>query len=81
MNDLTSLKQEALAAINEVKDSKVLEELRIEYLSKKGKIQGLMAEMRNLPNEEKPKFGQLVNDLKSSVSLALDEKKKHYTYF
>lgn len=35
MNDLTSLKQEALAAINEVKDSKVLEELRIEYLSKK----------------------------------------------
>ena len=57
MNDLTSLKQEALAAINEVKDSKVLEELRIEYLSKKGKIQGLMSQMKYLSPEEKPKFG------------------------
>ena len=76
MLDLTKVKEEALKAIEECKDIKVLEELRIEYLSKKGKIQGLMAEMRNLPNEEKPKFGQLVNDLKSSVSLALDEKKK-----
>ena len=68
MLDLTKVKEEALKAIEECKDIKVLDELRIEYLSKKGKIQGLMAEMRNLPNEEKPKFGQLVNDLKSSVS-------------
>lgn len=76
MNDLTSLKQEALAAINEVKDSKVLEELRIEYLSKKGKIQGLMGQMKDLSPEEKPKFGQLVNDLKTSVISAIEEKKK-----
>ena len=76
MNDLTSLKQEALAAINEVKDSKVLEELRIEYLSKKGKIQGLMSQMKDLSPEEKPKFGQLVNDLKTSVTSAIEDKKK-----
>ena len=39
MSDLKNLKEEALKAINDVKDVKVLEELKLEYLSKKGKIQ------------------------------------------
>ncbi len=75
MLDLELLKNEALKAISEA-DSKSLEELRIEYLSKKGKIQGLMAQMRDLSAEEKPKFGQMVNDLKNAVSTAIDEKKE-----
>ncbi len=75
MLDLETLKNEALKAISEA-DSKTLEELRIEYLSKKGKVQSLMAQMRDLSAEEKPKFGQLVNDLKNSISTAMDEKKR-----
>ena len=75
MLDLETLKNEALKAISEA-DSKTLEELRIEYLSKKGKVQSLMVQMRDLSAEEKPKFGQLVNDLKNSISTAIDEKKR-----
>ncbi len=75
MIDLEALKKEALQAITDC-DGAGLEELRIEYLSKKGKIQSLMAQMRDLPAEEKPKFGQAVNDLKNAVSSAMDEKKK-----
>ncbi len=75
MLDLELLKNEALKAISEA-DTRSLEELRIEYLSKKGKIQGLMAQMRDLSSEEKPKFGQMVNDLKNAVSAAIDEKKE-----
>ena len=75
MLDLESLKNEALKAISEA-DSKSLEELRIEYLSKKGKVQSLMAQMRDLSPEEKPKFGQMVNDLKNSITAAMDEKKQ-----
>ena len=74
MLDLEKLKNEAISKIENA-DDKVLEELRIEYLSKKGKIQELMAQMRELPVEEKPKFGQLVNDLKQEVSKAIEEKK------
>ena len=54
MLDLEALKNEALNAVANA-DSKTLEDLRIEYLSKKGKIQSLMAQMRDLPAEEKPK--------------------------
>ena len=74
MLDLEALKNEALNAVANA-DSKTLEDLRIEYLSKKGKIQSLMAQMRDLPAEEKPKFGQMVNDLKNAVSAAMDAKK------
>ena len=75
MLDTEKLKNEALNAIKEA-DSTSLEQLRIEYLSKKGKVQSLMAKMKDLPNEEKPKFGQLVNDLKNSISEAIDQKKQ-----
>jgi len=74
MLDLENLKKEALAAIGAA-DEKTLEELRIEYLSKKGKVQALMAQMRDLSAEEKPKFGQMVNDLKKTISEAMDLKK------
>lgn len=75
MLDLESLKNEVLELVKSA-DSNKLEELRIEYLSKKGKIQGLMSQMRELPNEEKPLFGQKVNDLKAAVSEAIEEKKR-----
>ena len=75
MLDLEKLKNEALEKIKTA-DAKVLEELRIEYLSKKGTVQGLMSEMRNLSAEEKPAFGQKVNDLKNALSEALEAKKE-----
>ena len=74
MLDLEKLKEEALSLIEQADDKK-LEELRIEYLSKKGKIQELMSQMKELSVEEKPKFGQLVNNLKNEVSEAIEQKK------
>ena len=76
MIDLQKMKDEALKAISGATDDKSLEDLRIEYLSKKGKIQSLMQEMKNLSAEEKPKFGALVNELKTAVSTAMDSKKE-----
>ena len=75
MLDLQKLKQEALEAIEKA-DDKILEDLRIEYLSKKGKVQGLMAQMRELSAEEKPLFGQKVNDLKNAITEAIEAKKQ-----
>ena len=75
MQDLELLKSEALKAIEECSDVKVLEDLRIEYLSKKGKVQGLMALMRELSPEEKPAFGAKVNSLKEAITESIDNKK------
>lgn len=75
MLDIEKLKNEALSKINSAIDDKSLDELRIEYLSKKGTVQSLMQEMKNLTPEEKPKFGQLVNELKGALNDAMESKK------
>lgn len=43
------------------------EDVRIFYLGKKGKISSAMAFMRSLPNEDKPKLGAVVNEIKNDM--------------
>jgi len=50
-------------------------ELRAQYLGKKGPIQSLMLEMKDLPANEKPAFGQKVNSFKELASTLFDQKK------
>ena len=44
-----------------------VEQFRIEYLGKKGHITKLFADFRNVPNEEKKEYGQLLNQLKAEA--------------
>jgi phenylalanyl-tRNA synthetase alpha chain len=53
-----------------------LNELRSEYLGKKGPIQELMLQMKDLPKEEKPAFGQRVNELKNFANELFEAKRK-----
>lgn len=64
-NDLTS-----------VEDLKKLNDLKIKYMSKKGLVQELMQEMKNLSPEQKRDYGQQVNIIKTKISDILDQKQK-----
>ena len=44
-----------------------VEQFRIGYLGKKGHITKLFADFRNVPNEEKKEYGQLLNQLKTEA--------------
>ena len=72
--EISTVKQEALDKIASASSTQELQDIRIAYLGKKGSIQSLMAEMKNLPKEEKPVFGQQVNAVKQEVTVALSEK-------
>ncbi len=66
-NDLEELKDRLLADLKAVSDSfvsSVLENLKTKYLGKKGEIYGLMRGMGALPADQRPAFGQKVNDLR-----------------
>ena len=54
-------------------DEKELEALRIKYLSKKGLLNELMAEFRNVPAEQKREMGQRLNGLKMAITEKLAE--------
>lgn len=67
MQDLQQIRQEALAAIEQALSVTELKEVHNQFLSKKGKVSSLMSLMRDLSPEEKPVFGQQVNQLKSEI--------------
>jgi phenylalanyl-tRNA synthetase alpha chain len=48
-------------------NAEALEAFRIRYLGTKGIIKGLMEEMRNVPNERKRDYGQVMNNLKQEA--------------
>lgn len=54
-------------------DAKALEELRIKYLSKKGVINGLMGEFRDVAPESKREIGMKLNELKTTLQDKLNE--------
>ena len=54
-------------------DAKALEELRIKYLSKKGVINGLMGEFRDVAPESKREIGTKLNELKTALQDKLNE--------
>ena len=59
--------EQLIAEINglKVQSADELEALRLKYLSKKGAINDLMADFRNVPNEQKREIGQKLNELKN----------------
>ncbi|HQK41329.1 MAG TPA: phenylalanine--tRNA ligase subunit alpha, partial [Flavobacterium alvei] len=44
-----------------------LEAFRIKFLGSKGLLKDLFAEFKNVPNDQKKEFGQVINLLKSSA--------------
>ena len=75
IEELEQLTEKALSAINAADSSQLLEEVRVEYLGKKGQITQHMKSLGKLSPEERPKAGQLINQAKQQVQQALETKK------
>ncbi|MEM0915904.1 MAG: phenylalanine--tRNA ligase subunit alpha, partial [Planctomycetota bacterium] len=69
------LRDEATAALADVASAEALEHFRIAYLGAKGRLKSLMAEMKHVPKDAKPAFGQAANALKQDLTAAFDERK------
>ncbi len=68
---IIEIKKRALDKIKLVKDSKNLEDIRINYLGKKGELTSLLKMLGDLPKEERPKFGEKVNKAKDEIDDAI----------
>ncbi len=65
---------QAETAISEANDPTALDEVRVNFLGKKGQFTELMKGLGKLPKEEKPKAGQVINIAKQKVQKALNAK-------
>lgn len=72
LTELTLAAQQGIAA---TQDLTALEQLRVHYLGKKGVLTEQMKQLAQIPAEQRPQFGQAVNEAKNTVQQALDARR------
>ncbi|XLY86441.1 phenylalanine--tRNA ligase subunit alpha [Ectopseudomonas mendocina] len=75
MENLDALVSQALEAVQQSEDVNALEQLRVQYLGKKGELTALMQTLGKLSAEERPQAGALINTAKNQVQDALNARK------
>ena len=65
--------KEQLASLTDLSE---LENFRVQVLGKKGELTGILKSMGALSAEERPKMGQLANEVRTSIETMLSEKTK-----
>lgn len=72
---LDEIRAEAERVIAKAVDLNVLEEVRVKFLGRKGRITDVLRELGQLSTELRPVIGQAANEIKTAISSALDERK------
>ena len=75
MENLESLADAAKAAIAEAADGAALEQLRVDYLGKKGRVTGLLKGLGGLSAAERPAAGAAINAVKQQLQGLIAERK------
>ncbi len=65
----------AREALSRVETSEQLEQFRLDYLSRKGLVIGMLSEVGKLPPDQKKAGGQLANRIKTEITAAFDNLK------
>ena len=73
---VNAIKKEYEEKISGITSIKTLNDVRVEYLGKQGKITELSKMMKDVPNDQKKEFGMLVNEVRNFVTESLDEIKE-----
>jgi len=72
---LEQLKKEALEELSNIGNSQLVQDLRVKYLGKKGKLTEILRGMGKLSPEERPLIGQLANTIRETIEQKLEEVK------
>jgi phenylalanyl-tRNA synthetase alpha chain len=76
LEKLDTVEQEALEALEAVKDTEALQAWSSKYTGRKGEITRLLRNTGNLPKEERPAFGKRANEVKQRLEAAEAEREQ-----
>ncbi|NMA72390.1 MAG: phenylalanine--tRNA ligase subunit alpha [Firmicutes bacterium] len=74
--EVGSVQEEALEQVARAQSLPELEQVRVAYLGRKGKLTQLLRQMGELPPEERPRRGAQVNEAKRRVEEALEARRR-----
>jgi len=72
---LERIKSEALAKIENSDALEKLNDIRVAYLGKKGELTSVLKSMKDVAPEDRPKVGQMVNEVREQIETKLEETK------
>lgn len=72
--EILKIKEEVQKHIEESKTLQRLEEIRVNYMGKKGIFTEISKKMKDLSSEERPVIGQIINEVKTKIVELLEEK-------
>ena len=70
---LEQILQNALAQIQEAGALEKLNDIRVAFLGKKGELTSIMKSMKEIAPEDRPAFGQMVNETRSEIERKMEE--------
>ena len=73
---LEEIKQKALASIDASDNLDKLNEVRVNILGKKGELTAVLKSMKDVAPEDRPKVGQMVNEVRVEIETYLENAKK-----
>ena len=72
---LEKLSSEFNSQISTISNKQQLEEIRVNFLGKKGSVTELFLQLKNIASEEKKSFGAAINELRDEITKKIDAKK------
>lgn len=75
-NELTILKEDAIRLVNQVTDNKKLTQIYLDVFGPSGKFIALTRKLKDLPKEQKPQIGKLINKVKKEIETAFEKQKR-----
>lgn len=73
-----NIKNQALAQIMAAGDATELEQIRIDYLGRNGKLTDLIKKIKDAPEEERKQIGLTINEVKKSVEDLIANQKNNF---
>jgi phenylalanyl-tRNA synthetase alpha chain len=73
-NELVKFKESALAEIQGAKTPIELDSVRVRYLGRAGLVSKLSESMRDVPKDERPRVGKLLNEVRLTLSAAFEDR-------
>lgn len=73
---LKTMKQAALKELEQISEIEELTEIRIKYLGKKGLVTSVLRGLGQLDAEERPRIGQIVNDVRTELEDCINVKRE-----
>jgi len=76
---IDKIRTEAERELREAAEERQVEEIRVRYLGKKGKLTALLKGLKDLPEEKRPLVGKFANTLKRELELKIADTVQKFT--